>query len=157
MKPAIGLSEKNLAAVNAMLTGVLSDGVVLYMKTRKFHWNVSGNSFMELHQLFEEHYKKMEQSIDEVAERINKLGTNTPGTMQEFLNHTSLKESPGKYPAQNEMIKELLKDHEAIIVQLRKNIDDCDEKFKDAGTADFLTDLLREHETMAWTLRRYLK
>ncbi len=157
MKPAIGLSEKNLAAVNAMLTGVLSDGVVLYMKTRKFHWNVSGNSFMELHQLFEEHYKKMEQSIDEVAERINKLGANTPGTMQEFLNHTSLKESPGKYPAQNEMIKESLKDHEAIIVQLRKNIDDCDEKFKDAGTADFLTDLLREHETMAWTLRRYLK
>ncbi len=157
MKPAIGLSEKNLAAVNAMLTGVLSDGVVLYTKTRKFHWNVSGNSFMELHQLFEEHYKKMEQSIDEVAERINKLGANTPGTMQEFLEHTSLKESPGKYPAQNEMIKELLKDYEAIIVQLRKNIDDCDEKFKDAGTADFLTDLLREHETMAWTLRRYLK
>jgi starvation-inducible DNA-binding protein len=157
MKPAIGLSEKNLVSVNALLTGVLSDGVVLYTKTRKFHWNVSGNSFMELHKLFEEHYKKMEQSIDEVAERINKLGANTPGTMQEFLKHTSLKESPGKYPAQQEMIKELLKDHEAIIVQLRKNIEACDEKFKDAGTADFLTGLLQEHETMAWTLRRYLK
>lgn len=157
MKPAIGLSEKNLASVNALLTGVLSDGVVLYTKTRKFHWNVSGNSFMELHKLFEEHYKKMEQSIDEVAERINKLGANTPGTMQEFLQHTNLKESPGKYPVQQEMIKELLKDHEAIIVQLRKNIDACDEKFKDAGTADFLTGLLQEHETMAWTLRRYLK
>lgn len=156
MKPAIGLSVKNLASVNAMLTGVLSDGVVLYTKTRKFHWNVSGNSFMELHELFEEHYKKMEKSIDEVAERINKLGANTPGTMQEFLQHSSLKESPGKYPVQKEMIKELLKDHEAIIVQLRKNIDDCDEKYNDAGTADFLTDLLREHETMAWTLRRYL-
>ncbi|OSZ81486.1 DNA starvation/stationary phase protection protein [Chitinophagaceae bacterium IBVUCB2] len=156
MKPAIGLSVKNLASVNTLLTGVLSDGVVLYTKTRKFHWNVSGNSFMELHELFEEHYKKMEKSIDEVAERINKLGANTPGTMQEFLQHSSLKESPGKYPVQKEMIKELLKDHEAIIVQLRKNIDDCDEKYNDAGTADFLTDLLREHETMAWTLRRYL-
>lgn len=157
MKPAIGLSEKNLASVNSLLKVVLSDAVLLYTKTRKFHWNVSGNSFMELHELFEQHYKKMEQSIDEIAERINKLGANTPGTMQEFLQHATLKEAPGKYPAQKEMIKELLKDHETVVVQLRKHIDDCDEKYKDAGTADFLTDLIREHETMAWTLRRYLK
>ena len=55
------------------------------------------------------------------------------------------------------MLKELLKDHEAVIVQLRKNIDDCDEKYSDIGTADFLTDLMKEHETIAWTLRRYLQ
>ena len=157
MKPNIGLSVKNLASVNNLLIAVLSDAVVLYTKTRKFHWNVSGNSFMEFHKLFEEHYKKMEKSIDEIAERINKLGADTPGTMQEFLKHTSLKEAPGKYPVQSEMVKELLTDHETVIVQLRKDIDDCDEKFSDKGTADFLTDLIREHETMAWTLRRYLR
>lgn len=157
MKPNIGISAKNLAAVNTMLTAVLSDGVVLYTKTRKFHWNVSGNSFMELHKLFEKHYNKLEEAIDEVAERINKLGAKTPGTMQEFLAHSSLKEAPGKYPDQQDMIQELLNDHETIIIQLRKNIDDCDEKYSDKGTADFLTDLIREHETLAWTLRRYLK
>ena len=157
MKPNIGLSAKNLSAVNTILTAVLSDAVVLYTKTRKFHWNVSGNSFMELHKLFEKHYKKLEESIDEIAERINKLGAKTPGTMQEFLDHASLKETPGKYPAQQEMIKELLKDHETIIIQLRKDIDDCDEKYSDKGTADFLTDLIREHETLAWTLRRYFQ
>jgi starvation-inducible DNA-binding protein len=54
------------------------------------------------------------------------------------------------------MIKELLKDHETVIVHLRKDIDECDEKFGDKGTADFLTDLIKEHETLAWTLRRYL-
>jgi starvation-inducible DNA-binding protein len=75
--------------------------------------------------------------------------------MQEFLDKTSLKEAPGKYPAQQDMIKELLKDHETIIVQLRKNIASSDEQYKDKGTADFLTDLLRGHETVAWTLRRY--
>ena len=157
MKPNIGLSAKNLASVNTMLTAVLSDAVVLYTKTRKFHWNVSGNSFMELHKLFEEHYKKLEEAIDEIAERINKLGAKTPGTMQEFLQHSSLKEAPGKYPNQKEMLSELLKDHEAVVTQLRKNIDDCDEKYSDKGTADFLTDLMREHETLAWTVRRYLQ
>jgi len=84
MKPNIGISPKNLNAITHILSGVLSDAVVLYTKTRKFHWNVSGNSFMELHKLFEKHYKKLEVSIDEIAERINKLGANTIGTMQEF-------------------------------------------------------------------------
>jgi starvation-inducible DNA-binding protein len=156
MTPNIGLSAKNLKSITSLLSAVLADAVLLYTKTRKFHWNVSGNSFMELHKLFEKQYNQLEEAIDEIAERINKLGTKTPGTMQEFLQLASLKESPGKYPSQKEMITELLKDHEAVIIQLRKNIDDCDEKYKDKGTADFLTDLIKEHETIAWTLRRYL-
>src|SRR5262245_19422590 len=94
MKPRIGLSDKNLEAVTKILKSVLADGVTLYTKTRKFHWNVSGNSFMELHKLFESHYKKLEAAIDEVAERVNKLGANAPGTMKEFLEMTSIKESP---------------------------------------------------------------
>ncbi len=156
MLPKIGITEKNLKNISSLLSGILADAVLLYTKTRKFHWNVSGESFMELHKLFEGQYKKLEEAIDEIAERINKLGTKTPGTMQEFLQLASLKESPGKYPAQKEMLKELLSDHEAVIIVLRKGIDDCAEKFKDAGSADFLTGLMEEHETIAWTLRRYL-
>jgi starvation-inducible DNA-binding protein len=156
MNPNIGLSAKNLKSITGLLTKVLANAMVLYTKTRKFHWNVSGNSFMELHELFEQQYVKLEKSIDEIAERINKLGTKTPGTMQEFLDNASLKESPGKYPAQQDMIRELLKDHEAVVVDLRQLVDDCDEKYNDKGTSDFLTDLMKEHETIAWTLRRYL-
>ncbi len=156
MKANIGISQKNLTSVNSLLCSVLADAVLLYTKTRKFHWNVSGNSFMELHKLFEDHYNKLEASIDEIAERINKLGFKTPGTMAEFLDAASLKETPGKYPAQTDMIKELLKDHEVVVIFLRKGIDDCDEKFGDKGTADFLTGMMLEHETLAWTLRRYL-
>ena len=157
MQPNIGISAKNLKSITDILSAVLADAVLLYTKTRKFHWNVSGNSFMELHKLFEKQYNALEESIDEIAERINKLGTKTPGTMKEFLEMTSLKESPGKYPSQKEMLNELLKDHETIIVQLRKHIEDCDEKYGDIGTSDFLTDLIKEHETIAWTLRRYLQ
>jgi len=155
MKANIGITAKNVAALTEMLTGVLSDAMILYTKTRKFHWNVSGNSFMELHKLFEDQYTKLETAIDEIAERINKLGSKTPGTMKEFLDKGTLKEAPGNYPEQLDMIKELLKDHESVIVQLRKNIDDSEEKYGDKGTADFLTGLIQEHETIAWTLRRY--
>lgn len=110
---------------------------------------------MELHQLFEEQYKQLEGAIDEIAERINKLGSPVIGTLAEFLEHASLKEYPGTYPSRDEMLKELLTDHESVIRNLRQFIEDCDEKYKDAGTADFLTDLLRDHETIAWKLRRY--
>ena len=155
MKPNIGITEKNLQAVTGILSNVLADAMVLYSKTRKFHWNVKGESFMELHKLFEGQYKQLEEAIDEIAERINKLGAPVIGTFKEFLQHASLKEAPGKYPAKSEMLKELLNDHETVIKALRKNIDDCDEKYKDKGTADFLTGLMQGHETIAWTLRRY--
>jgi len=111
---------------------------------------------MELHKLFEGQYKELEEAIDEVAERIGKLGQKTIGTMQEFLKLATIKEHPGKYESSKDMLKELLKDHESIIVELRKGIDDCADKNKDAGTADFLTGLMEHHETTAWILRRYL-
>lgn len=157
MKPNIGISDKNLKAVAGLLSVTLANAMTLYTKTRKFHWNVEGESFMELHKLFENHYKQLEESIDEIAERIGKLGHKTIGTMQEFLQLTTLKESPGKYASSKELLIELVKDHETIIIQLRKDIDECAEKIKDAGTADFLTGLMEQHETIAWTLRRYLR
>ena len=140
-----------------MLSDVLADEMILYIKTRKFHWNVTGKSFMELHKLFEGQYTQLETAIDEIAERINKLGSNTIGTLKEFSSRSTLKESPGKYPTENQMIKELLGDHETCIIALRKNVDKCADSFGDAGTADFLTGMMIEHETIAWTLRRYLK
>jgi starvation-inducible DNA-binding protein len=157
MKPNIGLSDKKLEQITGVLSAVLANAMTLYVKTRKFHWNVSGESFMELHKLFQAQYTQMEEAIDEIAERINKLGSPAIGTMNEFSKLSTIKEHPGKYPTSKEMIKELLADHESLIISLRKHIDDCADKYGDAGTADFLTNLLQEHETTAWTLRRYFK
>lgn len=157
MKPEIGISEKHLEKSISLLEAILADEMILYVKTRKFHWNVSGNSFMELHKLFQSQYAELEETIDEVAERIGKLGGNTIGTMKEFTGLTRLKEAPAKYPSQKDMIKELLDDHETVIQHLRKDIGACGVKYKDAGTADFLTGIMEEHETIAWILRRYLK
>jgi len=156
MKPNIGISEKHLKNSAALLSDVLANAMTLYIKTRKFHWNVTGESFMELHKLFESQYKQLEVSIDEIAERIGKLGHKTIGTMQEFAAQATLKENAGKYGSTKETLTELLQDHETVIIQLRKDINDCTEQNKDAGTADFLTGLMEQHETIAWTLRRYL-
>lgn len=156
MKPEIGISEKHLHGSIDILSTALADEVTLYTKTRNFHWNVSGESFMELHQLFQKQYDELEEVIDEIAERISKLGGKAIGTMNEFVKTTRLKEAPGKYPSQKEMIKVLLHDHESLIRALRKDIETCGEKFKDAGTTDFLTGIMELHETIAWTLRRYL-
>ncbi len=157
MKPDIGITDKNLKAVCGILNNCLADSHILYFKLRKYHWNVQGDNFMELHQLFETHYEQVQEAIDNIAERISQLGGIAIGTTSEFSKNSSLKEHPGKNPANMEMIAELLGDHETVIKNLRAGIDDADEKYSDQGTADFLTDLIRAHEKMAWTLRRYLK
>jgi starvation-inducible DNA-binding protein len=156
MKPTIGIAEKNLNKSTILLSQILADEMVLYVKTRKFHWNVCGESFMELHKLFQEQYVQLEETIDLVAERINKLGSKTIGTLKEFSSLTNLKESPDKYPSQKEMLKELLSDHEAVIITLRSYIDKLAKENKDAGTTDFFTGIMEAHETTAWILRRYL-
>jgi starvation-inducible DNA-binding protein len=156
MKPKIGMADKDMNKAVDMLSIILADEHTLYIKTRKFHWNVAGESFMELHKLFQEQYTELEEVIDEVAERINKLGGKTIGTMKEFCEITRLKEDAKKYPEQKEMLQELLEDNETIIIALRKDVEEAAEKIKDAGTADFLTGLMEQHETIAWKLRRYL-
>lgn len=156
MKPEIGISEKHLNSNIELLSILLSNEMVLYIKTRKSHWNISGSSFMELHKLFQSQYTALEETVDSIAERISKLGGKTIGTMKEFCKISTLKECPDNYPKQKEMIKELLDDHETIIKQIRKDIEICIDKNKDAGTTDFLTGIMEEHETTAWVLRRYL-
>ena len=156
MIPKIGLSEAELDKSINLLAIVLSDEMTLYIKTRKFHWNVAGQSFMELHKLFEAQYSELEQLIDNVAERISKLGGKTIGTMNEFSMLSRIVEHPNKYPVQNVMLTELLNDHKTIMYELRKDIDICTIECHDAGTADLLTGILQQHESIAWVLRRYL-
>ena len=156
MSPNIGITPKNLKKSTNILATILSNEMTLYVKTRKFHWNISGNSFMELHKLFEDQYRLLENNIDEVAERISQLGEKTIGTMTEFIANSTLKESPNQYVSQKNMLEELLQDHEQLITEFRAFIPVFDEESHDVGSADFVTGLLQQHEKMAWILRRYL-
>jgi starvation-inducible DNA-binding protein len=157
VKTNIGLSDDSRKGVVEILNARLCDEYTLYTKTRKYHWNVVGPRFHQLHEFFEEQYEIIEEIIDETAERARQLGGKSFGTMEEFVRHSSIKEDPGEYPDANKMIANLLKDHEAIIQTLRKNADECDEEYEDMGTNDFLLEGMQKHEKMAWMLRAHLE
>lgn len=153
----VGLTDKQREAVVEILNARLSDTVTLYVKTRKFHWNVRGIEFGQLHKFFEEQYDQLEDSMDEIAERVRQLGGVAFGTLEEFLHTTALKEQPGVNPGAQGMVGDLLHDHETIIKQLRKDVDSTAEDYHDMGTSDFLTALMEAHEKMAWMLRAHLE
>lgn len=156
MKIDIDLKEKNRAAAVDILNRLLADEHVLYIKTRGFHWNVTGQNFSELHKFFESQYDELEGIIDEVAERARALGGQARGSMKDFLKITRLREAAGDSLAAPKMLAALLADHEAVIRVLRKDITVCGDELKDAGTNDFLTGLMEQHEKMAWMLRASL-
>lgn len=153
----IGLEANEREGVIHLLQADLADLHVLYIKTRNFHWNVAGPRFAPLHAFFEGQYDKLEEAIDEVAERIRSLGGVAAGSMTAFLRLARLEEHTGAVPKAAEMLGLLLADHEAVIRQLRSDLETANEKYHDAGTSDFLTGLMEDHEKMAWMLRAHLE
>lgn len=153
----IGLSEEQRAGVVELLKHDVSDAYLLLIKTKKFHWDVVGPQFRSLHQLWEEQYQALTESIDSMAERIRTLGGFPVGTAEGFLKYASIKEEPGTIPLATEMVSRLVDDHEQIIRNLRQHVDQCSDEFHDEGTADFLTGLMEAHEEMAWMLRSFIE
>ncbi len=154
MEPDIGL-EKSSKVIN-FLNGTLADLYVLTTKTKKYHWNLTGPRFHTLHVLFQEHYEAMDENIDEVAERITILGGLAIGTLDEFQKATQLEENPEEVPEEDDILEELLVDHESIIKTMRKNIKIAEEN-DDEGTADLLVGMLKFHEKTAWMLRSHFE
>lgn len=156
MNTNIGLTSDQRKGVGGILSALLADQHVLYVKTRNYHWNVTGPHFHDLHTFLEAQYDQLAESIDEVAERIRSLGGVAPGAMADFLKLARLKESVGSPPDWRTMLGNLLADHEATIRQLRGDVERCAAEFGDAGTQDFLTGLMESHEKTAWMLRAHL-
>ena len=156
IQPNIGLEKESMTKANELLNAYLADLHVLYIKTRKYHWNVAGPSFKEYHEFFEEQYTQLEEIIDQVAERIRTLGGRPLATMGDFIKEASLEEDHHGEVKTVDMFQRLLADHEQSARELRDDVATCDDDLDDAGTADFLTGLMEEHEKMAWMLRKYL-
>ncbi|HEU5364071.1 MAG TPA: DNA starvation/stationary phase protection protein [Hanamia sp.] len=148
-----GLSASNSAGVAEALNQVLADEFVLYTKTLNFHWNIEGRDFHALHLFLDDQYHQLQVIIDSVAERIRKVGHFATGSMQEFLDGSSLQEHNGNASVSEQMLAELASDHDSIIRKTRTLIDEFDQKYDDAGSADFITGIMKEHEKMAWMLR----
>lgn len=153
----IGLTDLQRRSNMDSLGEILSDQHVLYIKTRNYHWNLIGPRFHSLHEFFEKQYRTLEAAIDETAERIRMMGGIAPGSMAGFLKRTNLNEQGDELVSGDDAITSLIADHETCIRILRDRIRSTGEEFNDAGTADFLTGLLRQHEMDAWMLRSFLE
>ena len=156
MKANIGVSDEHLKQIALELNKVLADELVLYAKTRNCHWNIEGPNFMELHSFYENQYEELEEFADEVAEYIRSLGHYAEGRYADALKLSNLLESEYSND-QKVQLKGLLDDHETVIRNLRRLIDEFDTKYNDKGAADFATQMLQKHLKKAWMIRSYLK
>jgi len=157
MEAKIGIGQNHLQEVATIVNKILADEFLLYTKTRNAHWNVEGTDFYSQHKFFESQYEELDEIIDEVAERIRSLGHFPVATLKEFLKITHLSEVSRNGNDSLGFIKELLNDHEQVIMELRGSINTFANDLHDLGTSDFITGLMEKHEKMAWMLRSHLK
>ena len=111
MEINIGLKDSQRQPVIDILNILLADEVLLYIKTRNYHWNVEGPDFSETHKFFEAQYEQLDEIMDDVAERARALGGRAAASMGEYLKLTRLTEDQGKIAGEKAMISDLLKDH----------------------------------------------
>ena len=155
MQIDIGIPESERQQIVEGLSRRLADTYTLYLKTHNFHWNVRGPMFSTLHQMFMLQYTELWTSVDLVAERIRSLGADAPGTYSAFARLTSIKETDG-VPNANEMIRQLVQGHEAVI-RTARSVFPVVERGSDEASADLLTQRLQVHEKTAWMLRSLLE
>lgn len=156
MKANIGITPEHSKQIALLLNTMLADETVLYTKTRNYHWNIESTSFIEMHEFYESQYSELEELIDEIAERVRQLGHFAEGRLKDYIKLTNLEE-PEYTDDQQTQLKNLLEDHETLCRTIRNHIPEIEDKYKDVGTADFLTATIQKHEKMAWMLRAYIK
>jgi starvation-inducible DNA-binding protein len=133
------------------LSKVLADTFLLYLKTHNFHWNVQGAQFLGLHVKFEEQYRDLWNSIDDIAERIRALGHTAPGTTAKLTELSEIREQPA-IPSAAEMLRQLVSDHGTAARTIRAALSTA-QAAGDEATAGLLADRLAYHEKQLWMIR----
>lgn len=152
----INISQEGRKAIIQALYSLLADNYVLYTKALNFHWNVETKLFSQLHAFFKTLYTELQMNNDLLAERIRALGGYSPGSLQEFLQLTKLKENKGGYLPSTDMLRILLEDQEAIIRAVRQVVE-LSAEYHDWGTNNFLAGLAEKQEKTAWMIRAHLE
>lgn len=150
----IGIPEKDRLKIGEGVSRLLADSYTLYLKTHNYHWNVTGPMFQTLHLMFETQYTELALAVDLIAERIRSLGVFAPGSYAAFAKLSTIAEEEG-VPAATDMIRDLVKGHEAVVKTARKLIP-LAEKGNDEATLDLITQRIQLHEKTAWMLRSLL-
>ncbi|WP_075216201.1 Dps family protein [Mongoliimonas terrestris] len=145
------LSDNATRDVSAALNALLADTFALYMKTKNFHWHVSGPHFRDYHLLFEEQAAEILASTDEIAERVRKIGGTTLRSIGHVGRLQRLEDNDADYVDPQDMLAELHGDTKDFVAHLRETHGLCDEH-EDVGTASLLEELIDQAEKRAWFL-----
>ena len=144
----------DLKSIVYIMSIAISSEVVLAYKLKKYHWNITGVFFNDLHAFFEREYEKIEDSIDAIAERIRALGHPAPGTLSEFLALSWLKENPQKNLKSEEMVADLFKNYQTLASMYRSIVPWVESS--DPVTSNFFADLGFKRDKTMWQLRALL-
>jgi len=145
------LSENGVKAIAVALNGLVADAFALYVKTKNFHWHMSGPHFRDYHLLLDEQGDQIEDSIDPLAERVRKLGQTTLRSIGHIAKLQSIKDNDETFVSPGAMLQELETDNRAMVAAMRKAHELCDDN-GDSGSAGLLETYIDETERRAWFL-----
>jgi len=145
------LKSEGVTEITAELRRLLADTFVLYLKTKNFHWHMSGQHFRDYHLLLDEHSDQLFGATDEIAERARKIGGTTLRSIGDISRHQRLKDNDEERVTPKKMLAELATDNRALMRYFRSAHETC-EKYNDVATASLIEVWIDQTERRSWFL-----
>lgn len=146
-----GFSNEAVRVISAALNTIVADAFALYIKTKNFHWHVSGPHFRDYHLLLDEQAGAIFASIDELAERVRKIGGTTVRSIAHISRLQTLEDETEAYVPAREMLRRLMEDNNKMAAAMRSAHEIAD-RHGDRATASILENLIDATERRIWFL-----
>jgi len=137
--------------ITGALNGILADVFALYLKTKNFHWHLSGPHFRDYHLLFDEQAEQIFDMTDPIAERVRKIGGLTIKSIGQISRLQRVLDNNADYVEPDDMLAELCEDNKSLVARLREAHNVCDEHH-DVATASLIENWIDETERRVWFL-----
>lgn len=156
LRTPTGLSREAVVDISAGATTLLADIFALYLKTKNFHWHMSGSSFRDYHLMLDEHGEQLLDMTDPLAERVRKLGGGTLRSIGDIARRQRIADNDADFVHPHEMLAELREDNGSLVASMRALHATCDEH-GDVSTASLLENWIDEGERRVWFLFETLR
>ncbi|MEO7687952.1 MAG: DNA starvation/stationary phase protection protein [Sphingomonas sp.] len=151
LKTPTDLKTNAAKTVAQALNGLLADSFALYIKTKNFHWHVSGPHFRDYHLMLDEQAAEIFAVTDDIAERVRKTGNTTLRSIGDIARHQSIRDNDSDFVAAADMLSELRDDNLKLVEALREAKDIADTA-RDNATSAMIDDWTDQAERRAWFL-----
>jgi len=151
LTPRTDIAQDAVKDIAGALNALLADVFAVYVKTKNFHWHMSGPHFRDYHLLLDEHGDQLFAMIDDIAERVRKIGGTTLRSIGHIARVKRIADNDADYVSPKDMLSELWEDNKALVLSMRSAHDLCDE-VGDVATASFLENWIDEGQRRAWFL-----